>query len=615
MAPQRLLLLALLGACASDRSGAERRELPMDPHSHAQPDRVRVTHVDLDLELDFAAQRVAGTARLQLERRDGAAPLVLDQQGLAIAAVRGSDGGARAFTLGEEHDGLGSALEVRLASADSSVEIDYATTERADALQWLEPSQTASGRAPFLFTQGQAVLTRTWIPLQDSPQVRVTYAARVRAPAGLRVLMSAEQLGADGDGAFRFRLRQPVPPYLIALACGELDFRPISARAGVWAEPPIVGRAASEFDDTETMIQAAEQLFGPYRWGRYDLLFLPPSFPFGGMENPLLTFATPTALAGDKSLVSLAAHELAHSWSGNLVTNATWRDFWLNEGFTVYFENRIMERVYGVDRARTELQLARSQLERQMRELEPWKQVLHVDLGGRHPDDGYSEVPYTKGSLFLVRIEELVGREAFDRFLRAWFDQHAFQSVTTATFLEFLQRELLAQLPDAAAALDLDAWLNQPGLPPDAPAPRGELMAAADREAERWKATRDATALDTAGWITHQWLHFFEAIESELDAPAMAGLDARFALTHSGNAEILCGWLRLAIQCGYAPAEPALEEFLGSVGRRKFLEPLYKALCKTDAGRARANELYERFRPRYHAVSAKTLDEVLGRSG
>ena len=299
----------------------------------------------------------------------------------------------------------------------------------------------------FLFTQGQSIFTRTWIPIQDSPAVRVTYDATIRAPKGMTAVMSADRLAPAKDGAFRFEMKLPIPTYLIALACGDLEFRPISGRSGIWAEPSVVDGARREFEDTEAMIEAVEEVFGPYRWGRYDLLVLPPAFPFGGMENPTLTFATPTVLAGDKSLVSLVAHELSHSWSGNLVTNATWSDFWLNEGFTMYLEGRTMEAVYGKDRALMEQQLGRAELEREMKDLDPRDQVLHVDLRGRHPDDGFTTIPYEKAAMFLRRIEELVGREAFDRFLKGYFDAHAFQSITTDDFVGYLKANLLDARP------------------------------------------------------------------------------------------------------------------------------------------------------------------------
>jgi aminopeptidase N len=585
----------------------------VDIHSHAQPDAVRVTHASLDLELDFAARIVRGSVRLDLDRRDPHAPLLVDAQALNIFGVRGMDGTSRDYALTGHDPVLGNALEITLKPEDRSIAIDYATTADCQAVQWLEPEQTHGRKQPFLFTQGQSILTRTWIPLQDSPGVRMTYDARIRAPHGLVPVMSAESLGRDEQGAYRFRMPQAIPSYLIALACGDLAFEPISERCGIWADPVLVQSARAELEDTERMIVEAEQLFGPYRWGRYDLIVLPPAFPFGGMENPRLTFATPTILAGDKSLVSLVAHELAHSWSGNLVTNATWRDFWLNEGFTVYFEGRIMEVVYGAERARMERQLAIAELEKTLRELEPWQTVLHIDLEGHHPDDGFSDVPYTKGALFLTRIEQLAGRERFDRFLRRWFDEHAFQSVTTQQFLRFLDRELIGEDRPRYAPLKIDEWLTQPGLPADAPRPSTDALTRVDRELTKWRLSRQVEGVDATGWVTQQWQHFLEGLESDLDASSMAKLDARFGLTQTGNSEVLVIWLRLAIRHGYKPADARLQQFLMTVGRRKFLEPLYKQLAATQQGLERAKNIYASARPRYHAVTAGTIDEILAR--
>jgi leukotriene-A4 hydrolase len=610
----KLLLAALTAfsvACVAPRS-ATSPPPPMDQHSHSQPHRVRVTHVALDLAIDMDAKTISATATLSLARADRSAPLALDATGLAIESVKGKDGGARRFELGPAEKDLGSALTIELAPADDRVEIAYRTTDRSDALQWLAPEQTADRKKPFLFTQGQSIFTRTWIPLQDSPGVRITYEARVKAPKGLTVVMSAHQLGQDADGAFRFRMPHPIPSYLIALACGAIEFRPISERCGIWAEPSVVDVARAEFEDTESMVKAAEKLFGPYRWGRYDLIVLPPSFPFGGMENPCLTFATPTALTGDKSGVSLVAHELAHSWSGNLVTNATWRDFWLNEGFTVYFEQRIMEAVYGAERARMEWRLAIDDLKREMSEQEPWLHVLHIDLAGKHPDDGFSGVPYTKGAAFLKRIEALYGRERFDRALTKWFDAHAFQSVTTETFLAFLERELLSKDVRLAKELDVKRWIEGTGLPDELTVLPTSSLERVDAEIARWNATKDTAQLDLRGFVTQQWQHLLEGIASTLDARSMAAFDERFALTDTKNCEIACVWLRLAIQHRYAPADAPLESFLMDIGRRKFLEPLYKELKKTPEGFERAKTIYGRARSRYHALSRDTIDELLG---
>lgn len=576
-----------------------------DIHSSARPTEVRVTHLDLDLTLDFAHGRARGSAALDCERLDPTAPLCLDTQDLDIAAVIAADGKPLPYTLGERDPILGRELRIELPTGVSRAVVHYQTTAQGSAMQWLQPSQTAGKRHPFLFTQGQAILTRSWIPLQDSPGVRITWTARIHAPDGLVPLMSARS--RDGE---RFVMDLPVPSYLIALACGELVHRDISDRCAVWAEPCVLDAAAREFEDMEQMVATCEQLFGPYRWGRYDLLVLPPSFPFGGMENPCLTFATPTVLAGDKSLVSLVAHELAHSWSGNLVTNATWRDFWLNEGFTVFLEHRIMEQLYGKARATMEIALSMQNLRDEMAHMEPRDQVLHIDLAGRNPDDGCTLVPYQKGAALLRRLEQLFGRERFDAFLRRHFDQHAFQSITTVEFTAFLQRELLAQ----DTRLDLPLWLEGPGLPADAPEPHSDLFAQVDGIRAGFLQHRDADSLrqSTTGFVTQQWLHFLDGLPPDVDAATLAQLDAALHFTSSGNSEIATVWLVRCVLADYQPAQARLREFLTSVGRRKFLKPLYEALQRTAAGKALAMAIYRQARPGYHPVSVRTLDALLG---
>ncbi|HLQ38058.1 MAG TPA: M1 family metallopeptidase [Planctomycetota bacterium] len=589
----------------------------IDSHSCARPEQVRVTHLDLDLTLDFQQQIAFGTVALALERHDLKAPLQLDTAELTIEAVRDGGGTPLEFQLGAAVPHLGRPLRVDLRSDTGSVVVQYRTAPSAAAMQWLQPAQTAGGRQPFLFTQGQAILTRSWIPLQDSPSVRVSWAARIRAPQGLRPVMSAMHGRAAEDGGFTFEMPQPVPSYLIALACGDLERREISQRCAVWAEPSVVTAAARELEDMEQMVAACEQLFGPYRWGRYDLIILPPSFPFGGMENPCLTFATPTLLAGDKSLVALVAHELAHSWSGNLVTNATWRDFWLNEGFTVYLERRIMEQVYGKDRADMELVLGMQKLAAELRELPAGDQILHIDLAGRDPDDAMTEVPYEKGAAFLRRLEQVFGRGPFDRFLRDYFAGHAFQSITTAEFEDWLQQHLLAAAPDQARQIDVQQWLHAAGLPADAAVPASRAFQEVDALRAAFLRDRSGKQVQQGGqrFVSQQWQRFLEGMPADLDARALQELDAALDFTHSGNAELLCAWLRLAIRADYRTAMPALEQFLVAVGRRKFIKPLYEELLKARDGKARAAAIYQRARPHYHTVAVRTLDPLLGYHG
>ena len=515
-----------------------------DLHSYANSDEIRVTHIELDLEVGFDERRLRGSAMLSFDRLvEGADALILDTRDLTITAVESwsPTGGfdAATFSLAEADPVLGAPLTVVLPPEATRARVSYETSPGASGLQWLTPEQTAGREQPFMFTQSQAIHARSWIPLQDSPAVRVTYGARIRTPAGLRAVMSAAndpEAAADGD--YRFDMPQSIPSYLIALAAGDLAFRSLGERTGVYAEPSVVDAAADEFADTESMMAATEQLYGPYRWERYDLLVLPPSFPFGGMENPRLTFATPTILAGDRSLVSLVAHELAHSWSGNLVTNATWRDFWLNEGFTVYLERRIVEAVYGPDREAMEAVLGLRALHADLERLDDADQILHVDLAGRDPDAGMTQVPYEKGALFLRRLEEAAGRERFDAFLRGYFDHFAFRSITTADFLAYAAEHLLAD-EALAGAVPVEEWVRAPGLPADAPRPASEAFDVVETAAAQWAggAVR-AADLETAAWTTHEWLHFLAVLPERLEPARMAELDGAFGLTGSPNAEI-----------------------------------------------------------------------------
>jgi leukotriene-A4 hydrolase len=552
----------------------------MDIHSWSRPELIRVRHLELDLDVNFDSRVLAGSVTLHLDRISGD-ELVLDTRGLAIRSVDN----AASHELGAPDPILGAPLRIQLAPGTTWVRIHYSTSPQASGLQWLDPPQTAGKLHPFLYTQSQAIHARSWIPLQDTPGARVTFEATIRVPNGLRAVMGAEM---PGD---RFRMPQPIPSYLIALAAGDLEFRALGERSGVYAEPSMIDAAAYEFADTEAMIGAVEAMYGPYRWGRYDLLVLPPSFPFGGMENPRLTFATPTVIAGDRSLVSLVAHELAHSWSGNLVTNATWSDFWLNEGFTVYVERRVLERLYGPARAAMEAVLGRRQLDAEMVGLRESDRVLHIDLSGRDPDDGCTLVPYEKGALLLRTIEQAAGRERFDAFLRAYFDHFAFQSITTADFLEYVRRELPTPVP-------LDDWIFRPGIP----------EGAADPHSDAFERVESGWPTDTAAWSTHEWLHFLRS----QDRPDMERLDGEFHFTESRNSEILFQWLLMTVKAGYQPALPKVGPFLKSVGRRKFLKPIYTELMKTPHGQARAREIYREARAGYHPIAQATIDGIVG---
>ena len=595
----------------------------IDTHSFARPAEAAVRHLDLDLTVDFDAKTLQGKAVLHLERQADATDLRLDTRDLTVSKVSvgaAADGEMSdvEIQMGDADPFLGQELTVPLAADTQVVAVEYTTDPGAGALQWLEPAMTTGGEHPFLFTQSQAILARTWVPCQDTPAVRFTYDATVRVPEGLMAIMSAENpTEKSADGVYTFKMPQAIPSYLLALGVGDLEFRSMGDQTGVYAEPSVVEAAAWEFAETEAMIDAVEPLYGPYRWGRFDMLVLPPSFPFGGMENPRLTFATPTILAGDRSLVALVAHELAHSWSGNLVTNATWNDFWLNEGFTVYLERRIMEVVKGPDYAAmlTKLGLQDLQGTIESKGHEHPDTHLFQDLENRDPDDGMTDIAYEKGYFFLRMIEETVGRERFDTFLRAWFEANAFESKTTAEFVDYLNAELVAGDQALADALQIDAWVYGPGLPPNAPTIESDAFAKVDAARQAWMDGADPSSLETKDWTTHEWLHFLRGIPVDVGGDKLAALDGAFGFNSTGNSEVLNEWLLHVIGSRYEPGYASLESFLTRQGRRKFLAPLYSALAADAELKPMADRIYKEARAGYHPVSVGTIDEILSWQG
>ncbi len=586
-----------------------------DPNSQANFADVQVTHLNWEANVDFSRKVLDAAATWTLENKSGSDKLVLDTKGLNIKNVTLEDGDKTAFELLEEHPIYGRALIIDVLPETKNLRIEYETSPDAAALQWLSPQQTAGKVHPFLFTQSQAILARTWLPCQDGPGVRFTYNATVTVPKELLAAMSAENPTRKNDnGTYSFKMEQPIPSYLFALAVGELEFEKLGNNAGVYAEPGILKGAAEEFIDLPEMITEAEKLYGPYRWGQYDLIVLPPSFPYGGMENPRLTFATPTILAGDKSLTSLVAHELAHSWSGNLVTNANWEEFWLNEGFTVYFEQRIMEALYG--REYSEM-LASLSYQGLLGEIEDFNKKntmadtrLKVELENRDPEETFSGIPYDKGYLFLRHIEEAVGRDKFDAFLRQYFDAYGFKIMNTQVFKSLLKEHLIGDDVELEKKINADAWIHGEGLPEDHPKPESDKFEKIDALLVDLdlNAVKDASA----NWSTHEWLHFINNLPRDVGTEALTEIDRYFNFTHSGNAEIQAAWYKLAISNNYEAAHPAIENFLINVGRRKFLRPLYTEFAKTPAGLVQAIQIYEKARPNYHSVSYNTIDEILG---
>lgn len=585
-----------------------------DPHSFAEPHEAVVKHLDLNIKVDFDTKIISGIASWTIENPSKGDEIIFDARNLKISKITlGDDVKETTFNLGDETDFLGQALQVKIDEATTKVNIHYTTSADAAAVQWLNPQQTAGKKHPFMFTQSQAILARTWIPCQDSPGIRFTYNATVTVPKELLALMSAENpQEKNTEGVYSFRQPNAIPSYLMALAVGDMEFKAVDERTGVYAEPVTLPKAVYELADLGKMTTAAEKIYGPYKWGRYDVLILPPSFPFGGMENPMLTFATPTIIAGDRSLVSLIAHELAHSWSGNLVTNATWNDFWLNEGFTTYFERRIVENVYGKDEAKMQELLGYQGLQALVSEMGATNAdtKLKVNFEGRDPDEGVSDIAYEKGYSFIRTVEEAVGRDKFDVFLRGYFDSHAFNSVTTEQFLSYLDSNLIKGDKALQAKINIDAWVYQPGLPVNSPPVSSAKFASLDSLLNRWKKAGDIAVLnDTLS--TNEALYLISHLPSNLSLQQMADLDKKFNFTSSGNSEIQAAWYTLAVRMKYQPAYPNIEKFLTEVGRRKFLMPLYKEMVKTPEGREWAKKIYVKARPNYHSVAYSSIDELL----
>lgn len=598
--------------------GVVPRARAADPDSYAQPDKVVVRHLDLDLALDFKQRTLAGTATLTLHWKQPAAKtLVLDTRQLRITRVQAVNAAGATrdlhYVLAPADAQLGSRLSIDTPKHPDKVRITYATSPEASGLQWLKPSQTAGKRAPFMFSQSESIHARSWIPLQDSPAIRFSYDAHITAPHGIRVVMSAiNDAGHPLDGDFDFDQPKPIPSYLMAIAAGDIAVRQTGPRSAVYAEPSVVGKAAGEFADMEKMIDTAESLYGPYRWGRYDVLVLPPSFPFGGMENPNMTFATPTIIVGDKSLVSVISHELAHSWSGNLVTAASWRDIWLNEGITTYVQGRITEALYGKRQADEEALISARALERKIGAMPANSQRLAPEPRAVGADDALSDVAYDKGSWFLRTLEQRFGRTTFDAYLKHYFDHFAWHSITTEQMMAYLKTHLFDAHPGKMRWADARQWVYGTGIPRDATLPDSPRFDAIDRQRKAFLAGHlDAARLGAKDWNTQEWMYFLDGLPTRTDPARLDALDAAWHLTGTPNAEIGMRWYSHAIAGGDKAVWPAAAEHMTRIGRLYLTLPLYRALVKVPGGLAFARQVYAKARSGYHPLTRQAVQRIL----
>lgn len=609
------LLITNLFSCQNKKKSMAKNDVWQDPHSYSNHQEVRVRHLDLNLEIDFERTILSGEVMLHLDYLKSTDSLVLDGSDLKIQYVTDDNNKPLAFVVSSPSAVKGQRIAIGLSGKETKwVKVKYQTSPDAEALQWIPAAQTAGKKHPYMFSQSQAILARSWVPIQDCPIVRFTYTARIKTDPKLLVLMSASgNSGSKNDsGVYSFEMRSAIPSYLLAIAAGDLSFSSISDRCGIYAEPVSLSKSVNEFAELEKMVVAAEALFGHYRWGRYDLLVLPPSFPFGGMENPRLTFLTPSVIVGDRSLTSLVAHELAHSWSGNLVTNASWNDFWLNEGFTVYCERRIMEELYGKDFSDMLEVLGYQDLKSELSDLkeQPRDTWLYLNLEERNPDDGMNDIAYEKGYFLLKHIEAHVGRVQFDTFLYHYFDRFAFQSVTTEEFIETVFEKICKGDSNKLKELELQQWIYAPGLPGDFDEPASALLTKAEDNAKEFlNGSLDPAALKTFHPFQH--IRFLQSLDTKMDSSGFDRLEKLYPYSQSQNPEILTVWLMSSLSVGYHKAFYPAKNLLMTTGRRKFLVPVYKALLSTEQGKIIAVSTYKEARNGYHSVAVSTLDKLL----
>ncbi|NVB82870.1 MAG: M1 family metallopeptidase [Kofleriaceae bacterium] len=579
-----------------------------DPHSYTDDTQAQTDSFSLKAGVDFASRTIAAEVVLTF-KAPSSGTLDLDTRDLVIEHVEDASGQTLPFVLHPAEPYLGQRLTIEMSAQTPSIRIRYKTSPEASALQWLEPAQTKGGAKPFLFSQCQAIHARSIIPMQDTPRLRVTYTAELAVPRDLAVVMAAADRGRSETGEVahhRFEMPQAIPPYLFAFAVGDLTSRDLSPRCRVWAEPSVVESAAWEFADVEAMIGQAEALFGPYDWERFDILTMPPSFPYGGMENPRLTFLTPTVIAGDRSLVSVVAHELAHSWTGNLVTNANAEHFWLNEGFTMYAERRIVEALDGVEMATLQAALGRRELDESLERFadRPAMTKLRTHLDGVDPDECYSLIPYEKGYMFLCEIERVVGRQAFARWLRSYLDTFRFGAITTEEF----EAHIEAALPGALDKANARAWIDGEGVPASAKPQTSARLSSIELLASSGNVP---TAAQTKGWTPIEWALYLESVPRPAPAALCQGLDDTFKLTASTNFDVLVPWLTLALKSGYTAVMPRVEQVVAEVGRMKYLRPLYTALAANPALRETAVQLLAKNSASYHPIARQMVDGVL----
>lgn len=615
---------------------------PQDPNSLSNFYEIKTTNLDLNLKVSFEEKKLSGYVTLDMVAvTDTVAEIVLDTSYMNVENVSMVQSGkttALKFAIDARHEAFGCALRITLPThlktgSAVAIRVDYETTEKCTALQWLEPSQTSGKKHPYLFSQCQAIHARSLVPCQDTPAIKLHYTASITTPKPLSALMSALRVGSSEseDGMFRtfkFHQKTSIPTYLIAIAVGNLAEREIGPRSSVWSEPEVVDAAAWEFEDTEKFICIAEELLTPYEWGLFDLLILPPSFPYGGMENPCLTFVTPTLLSGDKSLVDVAAHELAHSWCGNLVTTSNWTHFWLNEGWTVFMERKIVGRMHGEAVRQFSAIIGWKALEESIKTFGAKNPLtaLRPNLDGIDPDDSFSSVPYEKGFNLLYHLEQLLGGPSvFEPYMKANFKHFAHQSISTEDWKDFLYTYMQEHHGEEKLALlkkvDWNTWFTSPGMPPVKCDFDRTLAEVCDSLAKRWDAARSQTARDFSpsdieNFTPEQKMVFLERCQEYEPFPhdVLQLMDKVYSMNGAKNSEIRFRWQILCLRGQWEAVFPHVVSFLLEQGRMKFVRPLYRNLHNCPGGSQLAKDTFVKNRRMYHPIAAALIEkDIMGK--
>ncbi|KAJ3228486.1 hypothetical protein HK099_000041 [Clydaea vesicula] len=586
-----------------------------DPSSFSNNDEIKVLHVHLDLAVDFSTKKLHGSVLHSCSVvSEKANKIVFDTSFLNIKDIFLIDGEKSTelqYTLAKREGFLGSPLTVQLdhdflKNEDVRIKINYETTDKCTAIQWLEPSQTVGKVHPYLFTQCQAIHARSMLPCQDTPNLKITYSANITCPPSFRALMSAipsKEETVDEQKTYSFVQNTTIPSYLIALAVGNIEGKKVGPRTTVWSEPEVVEAAAWEFEGTETFIATGESLLTPYSWGIYDLLLLPASFPYGGMENPCLTFVTPSLLAGDRSLVDVVAHEIAHSWAGNLVTSANWEHFWLNEGFTVFIERKIVEKLHGKKASHFSAILGyyhlKESVDVMMENNTPNYTCLRPNLKGIDPDDVFSSVPY------------------------AHFVHFAHKSITTQNFKDYLYQFMESnygkEKVDILNSVDWEGWFTDVGMPKEKNDFDQTLSNACKALALKWKDEKDLTVLskldpsDVTDFTPTQKMNFLDILNNyeKFEVEKIVLMKELYKFGEYKNMEILSRWQGLCLKAEYEPIFPAVVDFITKIGRMKYVRPLFRALYKCKNGKQLARETFLKHKSFYHPICQDAVTKDL----